>query len=530
MQRLFTTMFVAVVSVTVGVASPSGVLSDYLQQAKAVDEETFQRGFPHDRYLDSRNVTDFRSLEEDRTLLNGSGRNGDQILLKIFERYLVRNPPCFSVNGDAKRAVDLADGAFAYGTVTGQRIYRIIGYQVLDDLSDRVKAAIKSGVLAKNSREAQYLVGALAEKDYYVMFPKSWLEKLLEHIWAGDWNYIADRIWRVTAPIHSALLVMFVLSASLILIWRRVSSGSRSPKKIIRHVRTGSSRGISLQLLVLMVACVHEATGQTLSERIDRGSGDMTIRKLYYGNDQIGHTIWIARAPDRIKATYFASGNVFQRYSAFKQNERIAFACEGAFSGATSQNGYKLEGLSVDAGHVLNRDRSNWDGLVLVFPNGGIAVSDIGKENLTVTDNDGSHKQELDLLKAEHKDSFFEWAKSNRATAFQTQLLASRFGLRIDVNKARTENRERRILALVGTDQGVFHIIFDVNASFYLGPVAKLIYDYLDRSMKVYGLLNLDTGDFNIQRVYTHEGIHLTDLDGPVPIEKATNLLVYYYR
>ena len=62
MQRLFTTMFVAVVSVTVGVASPSGVLSDYLQQAKAVDEETFQRGFPHDRYLDSRNVTDFPAV------------------------------------------------------------------------------------------------------------------------------------------------------------------------------------------------------------------------------------------------------------------------------------------------------------------------------------------------------------------------------------------------------------------------------------------------------------------------------------
>ena len=68
------------------------------------------------------------------------------------------------------------------------------------------------------------------------------------------------------------------------------------------------------------------------------------------------------------------------------------------------------------------------------------------------------------------------------------------------------------------------------DTPFYLGPLAKLVNDYLALgSVNVIALLNLDTGDYHIQEVYTPAGERLHYLDGRKSIKTATNFLVYYY-
>jgi hypothetical protein len=103
--------------------------------------------------------------------------------------------------------------------------------------------------------------------------------------------------------------------------------------------------------------------------------------------------------------------------------ERIALACEGAFTGRTLGNVLRPQGLTVDNGSIINRFRTDWDGIVIVYTNGGIGISDLGKEDLNVEEN--KRIRTLDLLKSEDKTSFLGWAERNNATVFQTQLLAS---------------------------------------------------------------------------------------------------------
>jgi hypothetical protein len=268
---------------------------------------------------------------------------------------------------------------------------------------------------------------------------------------------------------------------------------------------------------------------QTLSEQPSRQyyNGEMSIRRLFHGGVEIGSTVWLKRGSDRIKAKYFASGQVYQKYSAM--NEQIILTCAGAF---TERLGDALlpQGLTVDNGAIINRNlNAQMDGLVIVYATGGIAVSDIEREWLSV-EEDGK-RQQLDILQSADKTSFLNWAQRNKATVFQTQLLASAAGLRLDVARAQRELRERRLLAIVRDHRTkeVMHVVINVPRAFYLGPLTKLVYDYLRQTTEVVGLLNLDTGDYDVFQVNTPSGESLSDLRGPRSIGVATNLLVYYY-
>lgn len=257
--------------------------------------------------------------------------------------------------------------------------------------------------------------------------------------------------------------------------------------------------------------------------------GDVVIQRLYAGPEEIGSITWIRRGPDRIRAKYFASGNVYQRYSAF--DKPTVLACEGAFSITSGNNGNLLpEGLTVDDGVIVNRDLSSkMDGLVFVYATGGIMVADIGDGNLTVKDDTG--QQTLDVRNSRDKTYLLNWAVRNRATMFQTQLLASTRGLRLDIAKAHREFRERRFLAIVKDKQTneVKHVIIDVSKPYYLGDLAQLVYSYLETQATVIALLNLEGGtNYNVLDVYDQNRQRLSYPTGMRPASTATALLVYY--
>jgi len=50
------------------------------------------------------------------------------------------------------------------------------------------------------------------------------------------------------------------------------------------------------------------------------------------------------------------------------------------------------------------------------------------------------------------------------------------------------------------------------------------------KDMEVVAILNLDTGDYNILKIFDQTEVELTDIKGSKDIRKATNLVVYYYK
>lgn len=515
-----------------GGASSCASLLRNLQTTSALDNETFLRDFPYDSYLDNCDVTDMSLLEKDRRLLEEKGRDGNEFLLSLFRRYLVRHPPNPTSMNEMKRFFNLADHVLAYGSGEGPRIYKSIGYMVLDTIDQEANDAFRRKDLSRNSREGQYLLKALGDKKYYIIFPTSFWEKLWTHIKNGDWPYIGTRLWETIVQYHSVGFVTFALFAGLMLIIRRFFTWRRKPPAIAERIKSHSVKATMIQLIVLTsVGVLNTANAQTLSEKTvgEYYGGDMVIKRLYSGSTEIGSTIWIKRGSEKIKARYFASGQISQRYSALRQS--AVLVCSGSFTGQFLE-AVKPQGLTVDDGTIVNRDlSSNMDALVIVYATGGIVVSDIQKDYLSVKIEGNQYKQ-LDILKSEDKTYLLDWAERNHATIFQTQLLASVNGLRLDVPKAHKELRERRFLAILQNKQTgeVLHVIVNVPTSYYLGQLAESVYQYLQANAKVVALLNLDVGDYDILQVNSPVGVPLDYPRGPKPLSMATNLLVYYYE
>ena len=270
-----------------------------------------------------------------------------------------------------------------------------------------------------------------------------------------------------------------------------------------------------------------------LSETYYKGLYDDNVKvyKLYKDGDRYGQSIWLYRKSGKVKAKYFAhkdyseDKSVYDRYNDWRDEEEIIMVCSGAF---TSQDYTKPVGLTVDNGRVVNRKvEDSMDGLVIVYATGGIVVSDIDEGNLYLQ----SLNRKVDLRDSRDKYDLINWAESEDATIFQTQLLVYKNQLRID-REGRKERATRRLLVL-GTDKrgDVVHIVFNVEEDVYLYDIANEVLSYLkSNNVNVIGMLNLDTGMYNIMEVYKEDGYQLSNVEGDEPVRKATNLLSYYYN
>jgi exopolysaccharide biosynthesis protein len=254
-------------------------------------------------------------------------------------------------------------------------------------------------------------------------------------------------------------------------------------------------------------------------------SGNVTVNKLFNEDDLMGYAVWMKRSGKKVKAKYFACGEANKRYEEWRSNRKIVMACSGAFT--TNDFGSPLPvGLTVDNGLVVNKNiNEDMDGLVIVYGTGGIVVSDIDEGDLHL----GSINKKVDVRESWDRFELIKWAEKEEATIFQTQLLAFGNKLRLDVNKARKDNRERRILVLVKDKSNtLFHIIFDVHDGVYLGEIAEAILNYFkSKDCYVAAMLNLDTGWYNLMKIYDEKQLVVLKKN---PDKSPTNLLTYYYE
>ena len=254
-------------------------------------------------------------------------------------------------------------------------------------------------------------------------------------------------------------------------------------------------------------------------------NGNVTVNKLFNEDDLMGYAIWLKRSSEKVKAKYFACGEANKRYEEWKSKRKIVMACSGAFT--TNDYGSPMPvGLTVDNGLVVNKNlNEEMDGLVIVYGTGGIVVSDIEKGDLHLK----SINKSVDIRESWDRYELTKWAEKEEATIFQTQLLAYDNNLRLEVNKARKDSRERRILVLVKDKKNtLFHVVFDIHDGVYLGEIAEGILNYFKgKDCYVAAMLNLDTGWYNLMKLY-NEGQEIVLKKNPE--KNPTNLLAYYYE
>ena len=236
---------------------------------------------------------------------------------------------------------------------------------------------------------------------------------------------------------------------------------------------------------------------------------------------------------NHIKAKYFAAtderGNpVYARYAQWAASKSVILATSGTYR----DDSYTPVGLSIDNGVLVNRNLSAFDGLVIIYATGGIAVTNLRNDDLTV-DNNGVATKYRVRASAYDLSSFIAWAAKNQATVFQTHLLAYKNQLTIFANSSDKVNA-RRFLAVGRNDEGeLYHVIVQcpaANLTLLAGAQKALRFLNNFQNLDVIFMINLDTGAQDVFKLYSCNGAENPLIKGQLPMTEAANLLAYYYE
>lgn len=505
------------------------------------DKNEFYQKFPYDTYLQAVSFTDFKTLQKDRFFLYTKFGDGDEFLYYLAEAFLKHYQVTNTVD-DLNQKVNIGELYLSpnqnpnkgFGHPKINDTYIIIGYFILNKVGQKVSQEITAKRYDENEAERAKIIARLVKDRVYISREESTGSKVLTNIKKGNWRYFLQRArsyiftYKKTAWVLTIGLILF--SIPLIIVGRKL--------RIIRAIGVLSLIAALGPLAILtydsqvdpsaQAAPVPAQTNLQLVSSlnlnpINNGSDHaVKVYKLLLNNKDIGQAIWLDRRG--IQASYIAFENVPARYNSFKANNKVILATTGGYTNTSHQP----EGFTTEEGNIVNPimmpDRH---GLVMLSK-GGINVLDLKNKSFQLPDGGPVINNPLDSLLAYAQ--LLEWCKQNRATLFQTHLLAYSDTLRIDPQKANAEMRERRILALARdrNTQQLYHIVFNVTTQCNLAHIATEIFGLLQtRNLKVEAVLNLDVGAYNILNVYDDSGNLLPDVIGSVDINSATNLLVY---
>lgn len=229
------------------------------------------------------------------------------------------------------------------------------------------------------------------------------------------------------------------------------------------------------------------------------------------------------RAPER-KSAPLSTRHVSSTGQRLNGTNRVLVAMTGGFT----NNYRKPEGLTIDRGQVINavlmHDR---DALVMVEAGGGIRVINLKRSTITLPGVGQIANPREDLVAFSR---LIQWCQQNRATTFQTQLLAFADEILIDPSRASGKLAERRLLALVSHKKTgeVRHIIFNMRKPHSLFDLTRKAFHVLKvRDLKIEALLNLDTGGQDVIELYDERRRVVSEVEGRLGTGQTTNLLVY---
>ena len=509
--------FYACVALLIGLLSPCAEgfdLERYYKKNPGQTKEQFISTFPYYTYLKEVPFTDFRVLQQHRQSVWRKYGDGDDFLYYLGENFMRYFPVDMAHLPDT---IGIGEMYIAdkpqYGiSAAANEAYQIIGYYVLSKVAQKLKEEIRKGRFDPQNSANAAMLQRLEQNRIYVPIEESGRQKLINNIKQGKWDYLFSRIW---------------------------GKFKESEKK------AGSKYGAMLGDDFFEEFYPMEAAKPRLKPSESRfvlsnfrqfypvsGGRDYAMNIFAVqekGRSAVfGHAIWLRRP--QINSAYFAHQNVMAKYRqwAAQQGKTVILATTGGFTNTHK----KPEGLTMENGQIVNAvlmpDR---DGLVIVNQGGGISVVNLKRPSIKLSlssQNVLTIDNPLSSLIAYSK--LLQWCKDHRATLFQTQLLAYSDDLLIDPAKAKGQLRERRLLALV-RDQAtaaLYHVILDIPTQSNLAAIAKDMLDlFHSRGKKLEALLNLDVGSYNILQVFDERQRVLSQPQGPVGIDKATNLIIY---
>lgn len=526
----------------------SRFMQQYYAQHYSEPLDAFVQNFPYANYLQEVAFTDFKTLQADRYFLWQKKGDGDLFLYYLGENFSKLYPVQLD---HLEKKVEIGE-AFLNPNKGFNRqvdeIYQIIGYFILGKVAHRIETAIKKDNFNRNRSRNQQLIDRLESNKVYLSVEESTTAKLVKNIRQGNFDYIFNRVWLkhkahfqpIGKLLHTQSKVFFIAMGVILLLMLIFFIVSVFSRDLLRSVLAFVS-GIALLVLPFFLppakaSATNPAKQYTLFKMnfvknylpIDRRQGHaINIMKIENETGkEIGQAIWMQRP--FLKAKYFAYQNVANKYHQYKQKEDIILATTGGFTNSFKQP----EGLTVENGNIVNavlmHDRH---GLVMVRESGGINVLNLKRDKFYLPLGRKKVKtinNPLESLVA--YSELLNWCKTVNATLFQTQLLAYSDKLLIHPGKAKSQLRERRILALFSDRNtgAVHHAIFNIEASYELAIIAEEIFSLVaSRNKKVEAILNLDVGSYNILEVYDDQEKPLHYMKGPVSVGDATNLIVY---
>ena len=254
-------------------------------------------------------------------------------------------------------------------------------------------------------------------------------------------------------------------------------------------------------------------------------------------SDNIGHSYDLlflkkTASQSKIKTKYFGetgseTNSISERYLNWVKDKSIIYVTDVGFV----DRYYAPVGLSIENGKLLNRNLEHFDGLVIIFPSGGLIVTNLDSANFRIP---GRYEKTLDIRGSLlDKENFIEWAEKENISAFQTQLLAFNDVLQISP-VSDSARRERRFLAICRSNQTgeIIHAIVNSHEHISLFSASlgtkKILNEFAD--LKIEALLNVDRGIQYVSFFFNEDGTVSNYMRGNFSIKQVTPLLAYYYQ
>ncbi len=253
-------------------------------------------------------------------------------------------------------------------------------------------------------------------------------------------------------------------------------------------------------------------------------------------DNQAYSMVSMQREGGRIKARYFAApdglgNNAYNRYLNWARDKKIILVSAGTYVDGTETP----VGLTIDNGITVNNTLTDkMDGLVIVYANGGIAVSNLKNGDLKLRGSGVDPNRLYDIISsAWDLQAFTSWAASEEATVFQTHLLVYKNELQVSSYNSSQKIATRRFLA-VGKDINgkLLHVIVDYPFECTLYQGTKRVLDFLNSvlDMDVIFMINLDTGSQNVFNLYSNDCQLNEAIKGKYALNVAINILAYYFE
>jgi hypothetical protein len=494
----------------------------------------FLKSFPYDEYLKTVNLTDCKTLQRDRFFLYTKLGDGDEFLYNLGERFLalfpIKNSP-----GDLNQKIQIGEALLKPNKGFRREvneIYLVIGYFILGKVAQKIGQEILQKRYNEGEPERAAIIQRLAKDRVYISREESTASKIAKHFL--DWGYLWQRVqslvhthkkaaWAMTLVMMFACIILIVI-------------GKKGGRNWLKRAGIAGIIAAIVPLAILLTA-PRTASATKTSGPAPTSLKLVQSRFMYPGNNgsdhaeqifkvldsggEIGQAIWLDRGA--VQASYLSFENVPAKYKTYQSGHHVILATTGGYTNADHQP----EGFTTEEGNVVNPvlmpDRH---GLALVNE-GGINVLNIKSDEFTLPKGP-TIKNPKESLSA--YGQLLKWCRSNKATVFQTHLLAYGDLLLIDPQKADSRVRERRILALARnkTTGQISHVVFNISSQYALARIAAELFGLLqNRNMKVEAMLNLDVGSYNILYAYDENGNLLQDVKGQIDISQATNLLIY---